>query len=448
MATQIARLDPCERTAFNQQLDQAIRLYPGNISKTPKTIANWRTEISALFGFIVYDESHFKPGKMSLLLAENQDLVSFFRYFLYYFQYPGGHLKTQETLKLIQKGVRFKPAKYLIQVLLEGKKQAYKKDSKFGINKAEATHCIFNDLRVSRDGRSPKETVALILENRDKGIQYDCEGDVVRYAGDILDYMVLGDLVTLRPNSQYYLNTTQIEVIDAFNRDTSFFEPYQRLYPLGHNVCLADIKETQSEWFDYVNSELSETIFQADALSIIEEFSESEQADEPTSKFVMEVINKIRRDRERGLSIKTKEIGDTGEALTIEHEKNRLRGLRKDDLLHLVVKMPESLGVGYDIKSYEGTNNKFRFIEVKSTISIGKLATKAFSMTTNEWRSAKAFKEQYFIYRIMISKKDITLFVIQDPVGKEREELLEMMPRKGADITYTEHSGYWENLLV
>ena len=89
-----------------------------------------------------------------------------------------------------------------------------------------------------------------------------------------------------------------------------------------------------------------------------------------------------------------------------------------------------------------------KYIEVKTTVSRGKLAGNNFSMSPNEWNAAKSNRQIYFVYRIMISSSDITLFIIQDPVGKERSGLLDMTPRNGADIRYTERSGNWEKLLV
>src|SRR3989339_1181869 len=86
MATEISRLEPENKDDFNNKLNQVIKLYPGNASKTLKTINNWRTEISSLFGLLEYDGDIVKPSKMAVLLAENQDLIEFFRYFLFYFQ--------------------------------------------------------------------------------------------------------------------------------------------------------------------------------------------------------------------------------------------------------------------------------------------------------------------------------------------------------------------------
>jgi len=444
MATEIAKLKPEEHEAFKQKLNTTIKLYPGNASKELKTINNWRTEISSLFGLTEYDGDISKPGRMALLLSESQDLIEFFRYFLFYFQYPGGHLKPHETLECIKAGIRFKPAKYLMQVMLEGKKLVGESE-KFGLTKAEATHCIFNDLRVTRDGRSPKETAEIILANRNNKIEYDSAGDVIRYAGDVLDYMELADLVKLRPNYQYYLNTVNLETIQAFINDDSYFAPYQPLYA-KNDPSLVDVVSTQYDWFHYVNNKLDSSIFEANVLSIIEEASEATE-DKEVSMFIKEVLMKVQMIRE-GEEIKTKEVGDVGEAIVIQHEKTRMVTLKREDLLHLIKKIPETFAVGYDISSYEGAGDIRRYIEVKTSISRGKLATRNFHMTPSEWSAANSLKKTYFVYRLMISSEDVNLFLIQDPVGQYKSDTLDMVPRDGADIRYSDKSGYWEKLLV
>lgn len=444
MANEITKLEPKEHKIFREKLNQVIRLYPGNVSKQIKTINNWRTEISSLFGFIEYDGETSKPGRMAILLSESQDLIEFFRYFLFYFQYPGGHLKPHESLDCIKAGIRFKPARYLMQVFLEGQKLAVE-GSSFGITKAEATHCIFNDLRATRDGRSPKDTALLILGNREQHFSYDQGGDITRYAGDILDYMELADLARLKPNYQYYLNSANLEIIQAFINDDKLFEPYRVLYK-NVDLDLADVKETQQDWFHFVNNKLDSSIFEADALSIIEEASLT-TADQNESIFIMEVLQKMQKMKE-GDNVRTKEIGDVGEAMVIEHEKARLDLLDRNELLHLIKKIPEAFAVGYDISSFEGVSDIRRYIEVKTTISRGKLAAQYFHMTPSEWSAANTLGQTYFVYRLMISSKNVSLFLIKDPVGSYKRDLLDMMPRNGADIRYSEKSGSWEKLLV
>jgi len=444
MAAEIAKLKPEKHEIFNKILNNTIKFYPGNASKTLKTINNWRTEISSLFGLIEYEVDISKPGRMAMLLSETQDLIEFFRYFLFYFQYPGGHLKPHETFEYIKAGICFKPARYLIQVMIEGKK-IMGNDGKFGITKAEATHCIFNDLRVTKYKRSPEETAKIILENRKKGIGYDQSGDVIRYAGDVLDYMELADLVKLKPNYQYYLNMVNFLTIHAFINDDNYFEPYKFLYGKG-DLTLVDVVATQQAWFHYVNNERDPKIFEANILSIIEEAGETAE-DVEKSVFIKEVLSKIQTARE-GEAVRTKEIGDIGEAIVIEHEKTRMVILKREELLHLIKKIPETFAVGYDITSYEGVGDIRRFIEVKTSISRGRLATKNFHMTPSEWSAANTLRKTYFVYRLMISTKDVNLFLIQDPVGLYKEDLIDMVPRDGAAISYSDKSGRWEKLLI
>jgi len=444
MANEISKLEPVDNEKFKAELNRALRLYPGNASKKEKTINNWRTEISALFGFIEYEGNISEPSRMAKLLVENQDLIEFFRYFLFYFQYPGGHLKPRLTAEFIKEGVRFKPARYIIQVLYEGGRLF--KNKKFGISKAETTHCIFNDIRVTRDNRSPKETAKLIIRNRKGGTEYDQGGDVTRYAGDILDYMEIADLIKLRPNYLYYLNTTHLEILQAFIKNDVYFKPYESMYGVGE-IATSDITETQGDWFKYVNNKLDSSIFEADILSIIEEIGEKAETPKE-SAFIKEVLIKIQKARESKEAVRTKEIGDTGEAIVIEHEKVRLTMLKRKDIIHLVKKIPEAFAVGYDIGSYEGKGNLRRLIEVKTTVSRGRLSARNFQMTPSEWSAADSHRKIYFIYRLMISSQDVSLFLIQDPVGKYKSDLLDMVPREGVNITYSEKSGNWERLLI
>jgi hypothetical protein len=102
MANEIYKIGPKDAEHFKTELNSSIRLFPGNIRKKDKTINNWRTEISALFGLIQFSDGQSRPSSVTVNLVTNSNLIEFFRYFLYYFQYPGGHLKPKESLALIQ----------------------------------------------------------------------------------------------------------------------------------------------------------------------------------------------------------------------------------------------------------------------------------------------------------------------------------------------------------
>ena len=77
MATEISKLSEQYGTIDDDKLNDAIRHYPGNGNKTEKTIDNWRTEISSLFGFFEYAEGKKIAGGLSRHLAQYQDMVEF-----------------------------------------------------------------------------------------------------------------------------------------------------------------------------------------------------------------------------------------------------------------------------------------------------------------------------------------------------------------------------------
>lgn len=184
---------------------------------------------------------------MAEFLNENQDLTQFFKFFLYSFQFPGGHLKPQDNIELIKLGIRFKPAKTILQVLMEGNiildENGIGKE--MSISAEEATYCIFNDIRVTTGLRKPREIAQTILDNRTRKIKYynkkdpnilnlkglpRSKGDVTRYAGDILDYMEIAALVENHDN-YFYLAPNQADAISLISSDDSF--------SMATNTCTA-----------------------------------------------------------------------------------------------------------------------------------------------------------------------------------------------------------------
>jgi hypothetical protein len=437
VAVEISKIQRSAKQQFTRKVNNAIRRYPGNAPKKIKTINNWRTEISSLFGLIEYDTRSEEcwPSAMSNNLSTNQDLVEFFKYFLFYFQYPGGHLKPHETLKYLQAGVRFKPARYILGLLSEAEKIT---GDRFGITKAELTHCVFNDLRVTRDGRPFKEVINLMRTNRAKGLDYDWEGDVIRYAGDILDYMVIANLLVLRGN-KYYLNLNERESIAAFLESELHFDKYDALYDKP-DLELEDVNAFQDDWFHYVNQRIESEVFRTNLFNYL-------GIDESIySKLPADLDEYVRELREKG-KVMTKEVGDIGEYLVHGHECLRLRNGGRDDLIQLVKRIPSAFGVGYDISSVELDGTK-RLVEVKATISSSKITFANFHLTPSEWKAAESFDGRYYVYRLLVSKNRTRLFVIQDPVGKYKSNKVEMTPADGVEISFSEHAGSWEELLI
>ena len=247
---------------------------------------------------------------------------------------------------------------------------------------------------------------------------------MIRYAGDILDYMVLANLLKTSHN-YYYLNRLENETIQSFINSNSFFEGYDSFYDTDFDA--SELNPIETEWFEYVNSGLDSNLFKTDITHYITETEENQ-----VSEYRILVKDKI---GEVLASANTKEIGDLGETLVIGHEKVRVKEGGRDDLLHLIKKIPTSFAVGYDVQSIELDARK-RYIEVKTTISNKPINFYTFHLTPNEWDTASSLKDRYFVYRLMISKSEITIYILQDPVKMYKENRISLSLRDGAEISF------------
>lgn len=439
MATEITKIPKSKKDEFAYSLNNAIRCYPGNIVKKIKTINNWRTEISSLFGFLLFDGDFTEPGRRAIELSENQDLIQCFKYYLYNFQYPGAHMKVQEISKQINAGIHFKPAQYILCLL---KFAENKTNSRQFITKAEACHCIFNDLRCTRDNEQVSAVWQRIITNRNAQVEYDESGDVIRYAGDILDYMEIANLLKSYDGKSFYLNTLENETILKFINSNEWFIGYDNFIQ-ARQATYDEINGCYEQWFQYVNRDIKETDFETNILAFI---ASNEKEYEDLNKS-FELFDQKLNDAS---SLKTKDIGDIGESLVHSHECQRIKIGGRTDLIHLIKRIPTQFAVGYDIQSVELDERK-RYIEVKTTISSKPLHFNKIHLTPNEWNTANTNRDRYFVYRLMISKSEKKLFLIQDPVGLYKKDLIEMIPKDGADITFNindSNIGHFEELLT
>ncbi|SFB10298.1 protein NO VEIN domain-containing protein [Selenomonas ruminantium] len=441
MASEINRIGSRDKDEFNEELLKSIRCFPGNATVTVKTMNNWRTEISSLFGLFYEDEYRKNHACLSANeLAESNDLVRFFKRFCFTFQYPGAHVKAKYIKELIENKIRFKPVAYFLRVLSDAEKETGKKCY---ITKAEACYCIFNDLRCTRDNEPPINAWHRIQKNRELEREYVQEGDIIRYAGDILDYMELANLLTSYNGKHFYLNHRENETILRFVNSNEWFDEYDEYIERG-TASLDEINNCKSNWFRYVNRELTDTDFSTDITNYICDAldSEKDNRNERMKQFAvyLEKINKFD-------NLNTKDIGDIGETLVEGHECERLRIGGREDLIHLVKKMPTELAVGYDISSRE-LDETIRNIEVKTTISNRPIVFNKIHLTPNEWQAATSYTNRYFVYRLMISKSNIKLFILNDPVKLFKDDLISIAPRDGMEITFKEKAGQYEELLA
>ena len=453
VAEEITRVGERATDEFVEAVNSALFRYQGNAHRKLKTINNWRTEISALFGFIEHTDTTDKPGRRAVELAENQDLVECFKVFLYNFQYPGAHIKPKEVLEQIKQGVHFKPAQYILKLLQYANREG---GNSIGITKPEACHCIFNDLRVTRDQESIEQTWDRISYNRNQRMIYDETGDVIRYAGDIIDYMEIANLLKTYDSWTYYLNTLEEDSIVKFCESREWFSEYDTMIA-NRSGNMKKVKDCISGWFSYVNRRLEDTDFSTDILAYIASDSDelkmlkgnTQNMETPgMSDFVKrdDVIEK--RISSYYDMFTTKDIGDIGESLVHGHECMRIKLGGREDLIHLIKRIPTQFAVGYDISSVELDERK-RYIEVKTTISSKPLHFNRIHLTKNEWNTASSTHDRYYVYRLLLSKSERKLFLLQDPVGLYKSDQIEMVPSDGADITFDPKKvGEFEELLT
>ena len=448
MATSMADLKPCKKRAFDAELDKRIRMFPGNADKSDKTIRNWRTEISSMFGFIAsLGNGTVYAGDNAVMLADRNDLVEFFKYFLYTFQYPGGHTKPSRTAEAISYGVRFKPAQYILKLMRVGERVT---NRPFWINKAEAAHLIFNDLRVTRDCEDPKYVVDRILQHRDNAT-YDQRGDVIRYAGDILDYMVHANLLTRR-GGKYYINQIEGVAIEYIVRNDTWFAGFDSMY--GRCPTVEEVRNASQLWFLYVNSNAGKIKFETDLFGYIGGSMDSsayEKLAMESAKRLPTVVEIAHELTDGSRSPTTKSIGDAGETLVHGHECASLKKNGREDLVRKVVIIPTHLAMGYDIRSYD-THDDLKHIEVKTTISRNALTVNSFHLTDNEWNTADKLGSRYYVYRLQITRDDqkakVHMVIIRNPVELFKNENLYVKPSNGMDVTLRPGAGTREDLLI
>jgi hypothetical protein len=310
---------------------------------------------------------------------------------------------------------------------------------------------------VTRDNEGVEKTWERILENRKNGLEYDQTGDVVRYAGDIIDYMEIANLLKTYDSRTYYLNTLEEEAIVKFCESTEWFAEYDEMIE-KRSGTMEEVKECVAGWFSYVNRDIQDTDFATDILAYIASDEEELQALKDNASYIggepihIELVTREKVLDERIAmgyeAFTTKDIGDIGESLIHGHECMRIKLGGREDLIHLIKRIPTQFAVGYDISSVELDERK-RYIEVKTTISSKPLHFNRIHLTKNEWNTASSTHDRYYVYRLMLSKTERKLFLLQDPVGLYKKDLIEMIPSDGADITFDPKKvGEFEELLT
>ena len=103
-------------------------------------------------------------------------------------------MKSHETVEMLRHNIRFKPAFYILDLLVEGKKITGKR---FGLSKAETTHCIFDDLRYLK-----------LIKNIQRSLKIDIPGSNICERHEEFKHR------HLRPRKQIKNKTTRLKYVD------------------------------------------------------------------------------------------------------------------------------------------------------------------------------------------------------------------------------------------
>lgn len=110
-------------------------------------------------------------------------------------------------------------------------------------------------------------------------------------------------------------------------------------------------------------------------------------------------------------------LGEAGEVLIVQYERDRLRRLGRNLLSERVEQVSKTKGdgLGFDVLSFESSGRE-RFIEVKTT-TFGKETP--FYISRSEVEFSDEASDQFHLYRLFDFRKQPRLFSLEGPV-KER----------------------------
>jgi len=413
----ISSLAPSKKEEFEKKFDAE---YSSLYSLSEKTIKNRRTEMISLFGLTVKTEDNFiEISSRALLLINTQNFQLFFKTFCNRFQFPNCINKSQETVRHLERGVRFKPASFILQVLKEA-------DNKYGygfkITGSEISNLIFNDLRVTAGEINPLHFLDLLVELRKEKIQFNGDSNHAQHGREFLGYMFLAGLLDSdNEGHTFFLNRKELLAIDYIITTDLFFE-----IPKEYITDAKVRKAIQFEW-DIWYGDVSQIEYKklASSEETLEELEEKNDITTDTST----VKKSAAISSPAGFH--KRQIGEIGERIAYKYEVEQIQKIRPDKL-GIVKLVSNDTSLGYDIQSVQFQDvSKKKLIEVKTTIrtfmSESEIMT-FFPMSANEWETAKNYGDMYFIYRVFITRDSAQIFVIQDPVKHEKSKNIIIEP--------------------
>ncbi len=425
-AQTVHKFCPCTKDEFDIRCNVRLAKFLCNNpdydhlpSSSQKTIRNHITEIMGkLLGLyykstdnIIYESDSCKH------INEHNDFPTFFKNICINLQFPNASQKINKVLECVDMRLSIRPLCYVISLLYYTQSQK----ENYLLTKQEIGHYVLNNLYVLQGEISVKEVYEQIVMDRKANVKHEklSGSHDWQHINEMFNLLDLSN-VTLTNSEYIWLNKDEKKAISIFLKyqDKELFNiySYDLETPEGRGLMYAD-------WGKYYGR-------------IAPELEQLETEFDSTSDIIVLTDNKFTKER-GAVGLSTVELGDKGEALIFNMEKERVRQY-KERLVNKVLLLGKTKGLGYDISSIEADRNKefpefARYIEVKSTKRVtaptfDNVWSDSINLTSKEWIAAAQYKEFYNIYRVYFTRDKTIIAIINNPYQKSKDDLIEVYP--------------------
>lgn len=408
----ISRTCPCLKEVFDESFNKELSfilfndIFDNLNEANRKTIRNHITEIAGkLFGMHYSDANYTYMSNSCAMLLETGDQPAFFKNICLNFQFPNATQKSKTIIDRTRNRIRLKPFHYIVSLLSQASK------INICLSKQDIAYYVLNSLHVLQGKVMVSEVIDMIIKDRKNGIQRPrlMGSHDMQHISEQLNLLELANVIIQNPDS-IALNLNEQKVIDVFINDLElpFFDIYD--YITENNV-----DETLFyDWGKYYG----EVRYNKEVLAT-----------------TLESINRSQPEIAPKVKQSTIALGDEGELLVFEMEKERVNNYKKR-MVNKVLLLGKIRGIGYDISSIEaeGEDPDFaRYIEVKSTTRVTEpvidhLWRDSINLTAKEWVAAKQYRKYYNIYRVYFIPNKTIIYIINDPYSKYENGDMDVYP--------------------
>lgn len=401
---------PCDKGSFGLNFNNRLREVLGD-NTTKKTLNNHRTEIAGkLFGMYYEDKEIIFSSERTNKYLEDSDQPAFFKDICFKFQFPNGMDKISNVKEKKGSNISIRQFPYILKILLTADKY------KVHITPDDIAYYVLNSLQVLQGKVDPSKVIEKIIQERKNEIKRKVRhpGKASSYSTqhirEQLNYLELANLIRIDGDfiKLNYRETEDINYIAKFWDTKLEFDVY------NYNFESEEAKrDFYYDWQRYYANLNAHKTFTTTVASL----------DLQTTKQTKTIDKNI--------------LGDAGESFVLKYEKERVK--KFDPLLvRKVVHLGKTRGLGYDIQSVVAEDTEYaefvKYIEVKSTkrVTVPNLDDPNWidtvNFTRNEWIAAAQHRTSYYIYRVYFTPGLVTMYVINDPYTKNKDNRLRARP--------------------